>query len=242
MKRIAVLVVLGLLFSVAFACGASATTTSGGAFVPPPNAQLERFPIMKGPLSTTQMAQMELRPVYLAEPLLAHNYVRGWGAWVVYQIHEGTLVLVDEEGEVRYKADCGNRVAIFAPYSEELLPVVEEEGTPLVGASTLTEKKWHETLWPLLKAIALLVLIVFMIALISALWSTRKRRETDADPASMPAPTPASVGPQNNEREREVAMISIVPSVGEVGIRLNPPAVRAEVRKYGAEHTVFIYS
>jgi len=241
MKKVAVLVVLTVLFSVAFACGASAITTSGGAFVPPPGAELERFPIMRGPLSMKQMAQLGLRPVFLTEPLLAHNYVREWRAWAVYEIHEGTLVLVDEEGEVRYKADCGNRVASIVTPHAELLPVVEEtavQGSSMAQEGMISDQAFLVVLVVLGMATLAMILAWFLSGFIK---NYMDKKEQAHDPAPVPTPIPAVV-PSGGGEDKEIAMISIIPNVEEVGVRLNSPATRADVRRHGAEYLIRIYS
>ncbi len=90
-----------------------------GGYAVADGAEMERYPIFSTnkPLSVQQIADLELHPVKLQEPLVVQNHFRGLhdkqGRFVVETLPVGTLVLVDKNGNVRYKADCGNRLVEF---------------------------------------------------------------------------------------------------------------------------------
>lgn len=80
---------------------------------PPVGAELEKFPLKVGKLSTADMAVMGLSPKKLDKPVVVYNHhrnIRG-GCWELNTLSAGTIVLVDMNGSLRYKDDCGNRVA-----------------------------------------------------------------------------------------------------------------------------------
>lgn len=79
---------------------------------PPVGAELEKFPLKVGKLSTVDMATMSLSPKKLDKPVAVYNHhrnIRG-GCWELNTLSAGTIVLVDAKGVIRYKDDCGNRV------------------------------------------------------------------------------------------------------------------------------------
>ena len=76
----------------------------------PPNAEMDKFPVMPDTLSQSMMAVMGLRLDTLEVRWEGFNHFRNVNrfAWDVLPV--GTLVLVDPSGTIRYKADCGNRL------------------------------------------------------------------------------------------------------------------------------------
>lgn len=90
-----------------------------GQFATPTNAELDKFPIMNGPLSTKQQAEMKLAPRILKQPVVFQNHFRSLkgkeGRFVLEELPAGTIVLVDTKAKIRYKADCGNRIVEVLP-------------------------------------------------------------------------------------------------------------------------------
>ncbi len=90
-----------------------------GQFAVAENAELDKFPIFAAekPLTVLQIAEMHLHPVPLEKPTVVLNHFRGLhgkeGRFVVETLPKGTLVLVDDNKNLRYKEDCGNRLVEF---------------------------------------------------------------------------------------------------------------------------------
>lgn len=76
----------------------------------PPDDDLEFFPIMSGPLSNDDMAQMGLVVVRLPREIWVDNWNPINKTIQSVLVHAGTLVLRDETGRLRYIASCGNRI------------------------------------------------------------------------------------------------------------------------------------
>lgn len=103
-------------------CVLVALTGPAFAAVPvePPTAvsipEMESFnyyPVMSGPLTASDMAAMRLHPARLPFRISVLNYNKDWSSRGE-DLMPGTLVLVDTLlGEVRYKADCGNRLVVI---------------------------------------------------------------------------------------------------------------------------------
>ncbi|TSC70792.1 MAG: hypothetical protein CEO12_168 [Parcubacteria group bacterium Gr01-1014_46] len=98
---------------------ASTAMAQKGQFVAPVNAELDKFPIYNDVLTVAQMAKHELTVKVLTEPTVVHNHFRGLhgkdGRFVLELLPTGTIVLVDKDGRIRYKADCGNRLSEMPP-------------------------------------------------------------------------------------------------------------------------------
>ncbi|KND47660.1 MAG: hypothetical protein AB201_01860 [Parcubacteria bacterium C7867-006] len=90
-----------------------------GEYAVPKDAQLEQYPVLEAnkPLTVVQIADMHLHPIRLDKPTVVQNHFRGLhgkeGRFVVETLPKGTLVLVDENNNLRYKEDCGNRLVEF---------------------------------------------------------------------------------------------------------------------------------
>ncbi len=82
------------------------------SFSAPEGAELEKYPIMPGPLSIADQAKLGLSAKKLDRPVDIFNHyrnVRG-GRFVFETLPANTLVLVSADGKLRYKTDCGNRL------------------------------------------------------------------------------------------------------------------------------------
>ena len=127
MTRFVVALVLVLL-SVS---NASAQFSQKGRFAVPEDAGLVAFPIFPKVLTMAQMAQWQLTVKALSAPTVVYNHFRGLhdknGRFVLETLPVGTIVLVDDKGVIRYKADCGNRLVEV----KKLEPVVTmQKATP----------------------------------------------------------------------------------------------------------------
>ncbi len=105
--------VLLVLFS------ATSVFAQKGEYAVAKDAQLDKYPVLEAnkPLTVMQIADMHLHPVRLEKPTVVQNHFRGLhgkeGRFVVETLPKGTLVLVDENNNLRYKEDCGNRLVEF---------------------------------------------------------------------------------------------------------------------------------
>ncbi|MFA6520471.1 MAG: hypothetical protein WCT44_02585 [Candidatus Paceibacterota bacterium] len=79
----------------------------------PTGAELDKYPVTVGPLTTAQMADMGLRPIRLTESTDFLGFNRTRGIFELVTVVAGDLVLVDADGVIRYKAACGNRLVAF---------------------------------------------------------------------------------------------------------------------------------
>lgn len=101
-----------LIFVLVLAILALPALAQQGAFAEPAGAELERFPIKASPLTLVEQAELGLSAKRLEKPVVVQNHFRNIrnGRFVLETLPTGTLVLVDENGTLRYKADCGNRL------------------------------------------------------------------------------------------------------------------------------------
>jgi hypothetical protein len=78
----------------------------------PAGAQLEKYPLQPGPLSSHLKASLGLHVTELTVPWVGFNHYRNLrgGKWVLDPLPAGTLVLVDANNVPIYKVDCGNRL------------------------------------------------------------------------------------------------------------------------------------
>lgn len=115
-------------FVIFFAVLALPALAQHSDFATPANAELDKFPIMPGPLSTKQQAEMRLAPLFLRKAIVVQNHFRGLrdkkGRFVLETLPVDTLVLVDTTGTIRYKADCGNRLIEVPEPVEEVASTV----------------------------------------------------------------------------------------------------------------------
>lgn len=199
MKTLVFLFLIAMLAMPAFA--------QPGKCAAPEEAELDKFPIMNGPLSTKEMARLRLAPMTLKQPVVFHNHYRNLrgGCWPLESLSAGTIVLVDISGEIRYKADCGNRLVEvkkpFVPdtpkyswtdYAEE--PSVWSRFWDKVG------KAWDSTwgilgsligtLLPLLILFTLIGLLGYLIHL-----ALPNRQQGQSDPGQNPPPPAQPLAP-----------------------------------------------
>ncbi len=98
---------------------ASAQFVVPGEFAAPPDAELgyTQYPIYPKALTEPQMARLEVKPRRLNAPTVVFNHYRRLngkdGRFVLETLPVGTVVLVDKNNVLRYKADCGNRIVEF---------------------------------------------------------------------------------------------------------------------------------
>ncbi|MCI0619476.1 hypothetical protein L0Y40_00355 [Candidatus Wolfebacteria bacterium] len=100
-----------LVFSLTTALFAAVPVGQSPQVALPDNEEFDLYPLMSGPLSADNQADMGLQVVRLPRSVRVLN----WSAKVgpLYQtLLPGTLVLTDESGEVRYLVRCGNRVVV----------------------------------------------------------------------------------------------------------------------------------
>lgn len=181
MKKI--LFALALVLSLAsFASAADSVLCTVTA---PEGAQLERYPTSSGPLSVGQTADLGLHPVRLLEPTLVLNHHRNraqcaGGTWSKETLPAGTLVLVDGDGILRYKQDCGNRlVAIPAKAQATIVPapVLPAKGgdkadtaLPASGEGGGWMSWWNMGLYLSLLFLGVALMIAFLAVLFWLLW------------------------------------------------------------------------
>jgi len=101
------------LLALALVLGTSAFAQRG-EFVLPEGTDVTKFPILNKPITTAKMAQMGLTPKNLEKPTVVQNHFRKLGGkegrFVLETLPIGTIVLVDRQNKIRYKADCANRL------------------------------------------------------------------------------------------------------------------------------------
>ncbi len=76
----------------------------------PPNAELDKYPLKDTVLTTAEMTALGVRPLRLTSPWVGFNWFRDKKRFAYDSLPAGTMVLVDNAGKLRYKADCGNRL------------------------------------------------------------------------------------------------------------------------------------
>lgn len=107
----------------------SSAQTESFSFAAPEGAELEKYPVMPGPLSVADQAKLGLSAKTLEKPANVFNHYRQLrtGRFVFETLPAGTLVLVSKEGALRYKAECGNR--LVEPAKCPTCPVVKSGAT-----------------------------------------------------------------------------------------------------------------
>ncbi|OGI82790.1 hypothetical protein A3E95_02220 [Candidatus Nomurabacteria bacterium RIFCSPHIGHO2_12_FULL_44_22b] len=76
----------------------------------PQGADLVKYPIKDHRLSVAEIAKYELHPVVLKADVVVLNFVAKNRAFRLDTLKAGTLALADENGNLVYKEDCGNRI------------------------------------------------------------------------------------------------------------------------------------
>jgi hypothetical protein len=103
--------VLKVLYIVLALVAAQPVFAQRGTMAVPSQAEMEKYPILKsGEMTVAKMAKLELRPVVLLDTMTVFNWYGRDGRFVYETLRKGTLVYVDKDGVVRYKADCTNRI------------------------------------------------------------------------------------------------------------------------------------
>lgn len=97
---------------------ALAQSTTSGQFAEPQDAELDRFPIMSRPLTIAEQAKFGLTAKEVVIPVVVQNHFRNLrdkrGRFVLETLPTGTILLVDRDNKIRYRADCGNRLVELA--------------------------------------------------------------------------------------------------------------------------------
>lgn len=170
MKKLFVFVIFAVLTLSAFA--------ERGQFAVPDSAELDEFPVLSGPLSSKQQAEMGLAPTLLKQAVVFQNHFRNLrdkkGRFVLETLPADTLVLVDQKGVIRYKADCGNRLveipSATVKSSISYLPLLPEGGKPLSEWQRFKDafgRGWRNVL----EALGLIIPLLFLIFIIALfLW------------------------------------------------------------------------
>lgn len=124
-KKILTIFIATLPLVLAFA---PATFAGDGDCVAPPGANLEGYPVLEGREMTPETAaKMGLRLEPLTEPWEGFNWYGGRHCYQYERLRVGTKVYVDSDGEVRYKADCSNRLISLRDCPT---CVIQSPGTP----------------------------------------------------------------------------------------------------------------
>jgi hypothetical protein len=110
---------------------------AAGAVTHPDGVELEKFPVMTAPLTTDQMVQMDLRPVRLSEGRDFLQYNQKSKTFEYSRINPGEIVLVGSDGIVRYRASCGNRLAMIVPTRMEGVHQTSFNGSATSGGVQL---------------------------------------------------------------------------------------------------------
>jgi hypothetical protein len=111
-----------------------------GQFAVPYGADLVKYPIMPGRLTTADVVKMELMSKVLKDPVMVFNHARGLqdkdGRFMLETLIPKTTVWVDQKtGTILYKEDCGNRI------SEVINSTVTGESIPLVVGGNIVQIK-----------------------------------------------------------------------------------------------------
>ncbi|MBP9771488.1 MAG: hypothetical protein KBD16_00985 [Candidatus Pacebacteria bacterium] len=200
MKR--VLVLLLILCAPLAAQAATRVEPPVAAMSFPDDIELVDFPMMSGPLSAANMADMGLKPMRLPYSIEVWNYSAKIGGFVLQTLYQGTVVLVDEQGEIRYLASCGNRIVpketeltVFdghwVPWPSAPLQVVPQKSRlQRFGESLMESGKDLLAVSGGLAAFGtglLLPLGLFALMLV-AIWNAFKKRPVPTQPAADSAP------------------------------------------------------
>lgn len=150
----------------------------------PEGAELEQFPVLTKPLDATTQAIRGLKAEVLLEPTGFLNYKgpKSEQCFTYEVLPVGTTVFVDENGEVRYKADCSNRLIDIScpscpPAGSVLL--TEEEYAALTATPDMTTvdsgdtgpgPSWYSRaasgLWDFTKFLMVLLLALLFLAVL----------------------------------------------------------------------------
>ncbi len=99
----------------------------------PPDAEIDRFPLMPDTLSQEDVRRLGLRVDTLDASWEGFNFFRNVNRFAWDDLPAGTVVLVDGSGRVRYKQDCGNRLVEL----QEIENALTVTGTTLSVADSL---------------------------------------------------------------------------------------------------------
>lgn len=174
MKRIVLFIVM-ILFASASLAIASPT---------PAGANMDRFPVMSGPLTNDQMADMGLTPMRLAEDKDFLQYNRSRKVFELSRLFAGEIVLVDREKEIRYRAFCGNRLEVIAapktcpPVAKPCVPCAPVCPPVVPAPAGLTFWQWLGRAAAILGLglLALLLLAALVAAILAAIAGAFYRR------------------------------------------------------------------
>jgi len=194
-----------LIFVLIFAMLALPTFAQQGTFAEPTGAELDKFPIKTSSLSLAEQAELGLSAKKLDAPVVVQNYFRNIrsGRFVLETLPAGTLVLIDKKGNLRYKADCGNRLVEIPLYVAltYAVPQVPKKGGAWSRFWDAVGRTWGNMweglgsflgfLLPLLLILALLGLLGYLIYRVLQNWQDGRR----VPPLQPVPPAPAPVVP-----------------------------------------------
>lgn len=86
------------------------STNIAQTVVAPPEAELDKYPILNGALSQQQIKELGLSKKNLLNPWTGYNWSRRINKFLYETLPVGTAVLVDDNDTPRYKLDCVNRL------------------------------------------------------------------------------------------------------------------------------------
>ena len=231
--------ILSLLFAFVFIAVAHTAHAQRGMLAIPAEAELNKFPIFKqGELTTAKQAELELRAIALADTMTVFNYFRDKDRFVLEILTRGTLVYVDKDGVVRYKADCTNRIvkASDCPKCLEIIAALRADSatrpkpstTPTNVASTAKPEglflrilRWIAQGILILAAIGLGLLVLFLIFALLG-WILREllrlfEQNTRPNAPAAVAPAPAPQAPAPAPAAVPVPVVVTVTTTAETG-------------------------
>lgn len=75
--------------------------------------EFDKFPIFSRPLTIQEEGKLGLEKRVLVEPLICLNWSNKKGKFILDTLSIGTVVLIDKNGIIRYKVNCGNRLMVM---------------------------------------------------------------------------------------------------------------------------------
>jgi len=133
------------------------------------NTDLMKYPILKhGELTARRAAEMGLHPETIKEPTVVENHFRELvdndGRMVREILPKGTVVYADATGELIYKADCANRIALVKP-----CPVCPPAVKARAATASATTAKTSGSFWEDSFFWDVVLALLFLAAIVAAL-------------------------------------------------------------------------
>jgi len=146
-----------------------------GEFAEPVGADLVKFPIRLTALSLSEQADFGLSAKRLETPVIVQNYFRSLrdskGRFVLETLPVGTLVLVSQDGKIRYKADCGNRL-VEVPVCPPIATPTGMSNSPAPSVPSAWSRFWNAlaeawgAMWGLFGSLLGVLIPLFLLALL----------------------------------------------------------------------------